>query len=288
MAAVLQVGIVNGVPTIGTGEVMTLDVIAAKLDTCITALQIIDNMVLAAGTNNIGDVDVLTLPALPAGTNNIGDVDVLSLPALPAGTNAIGKLAANAGVNIGEVSIAAASQNANGRASAANSGPTVMATEDFAAVGALGETAPASDTASSGLNGRLQRIAQRLTSLIALFGPQTTGGLDTYFNADLDQVAVAVKASAGGLFNGAITNRTTAPLYLHFWNVAQGSVVVGTTAVKFTIEIPANATDHTLALPNWNPHGVAFTTAITAAVTTNFDGTGSPATNACIATFFIK
>jgi len=45
---------------------------------------------LPAGTNNIGDVDVLSLPALPAGTNNIGDVDVLSLPALPAGTNNIG------------------------------------------------------------------------------------------------------------------------------------------------------------------------------------------------------
>jgi hypothetical protein len=35
---------------------------------------------LNAGTNNIGDVDVLTLPALPAGTNNIGDVDVLTFP----------------------------------------------------------------------------------------------------------------------------------------------------------------------------------------------------------------
>jgi len=40
--------------------------------------------------------------------------------------------------------------------------------------GALTETAPASDTASSGLNGRLQRIAQRLTSLIALL-PATLG-----------------------------------------------------------------------------------------------------------------
>jgi len=35
-------------------------------------------------------------------------------------------------------------------------------------VGSLTETAPANDTASSGLNGRLQRIAQRITSLIAL------------------------------------------------------------------------------------------------------------------------
>lgn len=37
-----------------------------------------------------------------------------------------------------------------------------------ARTGALTETAPASDTASSGINGRLQRIAQRITSLIAL------------------------------------------------------------------------------------------------------------------------
>lgn len=35
-------------------------------------------------------------------------------------------------------------------------------------IGSLTEAAPASDTASSGVNGRLQRIAQRITSLIAL------------------------------------------------------------------------------------------------------------------------
>ena len=47
---------------------------------------------LPAGTNNIGDVDVLTLPPLVAGTANIGDVDVLTLPALPAGANEIGRV----------------------------------------------------------------------------------------------------------------------------------------------------------------------------------------------------
>lgn len=48
--------------------------------------------------------------------------------------------------------------------------PTGAATEATldARTGALTETAPASDTASSGINGRLQRIAQRITSLIAL------------------------------------------------------------------------------------------------------------------------
>ena len=45
---------------------------------------------IAAGDNNIGNVDVVTLPALVAGTANIGDVDVLTLPALVAGTANIG------------------------------------------------------------------------------------------------------------------------------------------------------------------------------------------------------
>jgi hypothetical protein len=38
-------------------------------------------------------------------------------------------------------------------------------------IGALNEAAPASDTASSGLNGRLQRIAQRISSLIGILPP---------------------------------------------------------------------------------------------------------------------
>ena len=44
---------------------------------------------LAAGVANIGDVDVLTLPALVAGSANIGDVDVLTIA---AGDNNIGNV----------------------------------------------------------------------------------------------------------------------------------------------------------------------------------------------------
>src|SRR3990167_2479797 len=44
-------------------------------------------------------------------------------------------------------------------------------------IGSLTEAAPATDTASSGLNGRLQRIAQRITSLITALGsPFQSGG----------------------------------------------------------------------------------------------------------------
>lgn len=56
-----------------------------------------------------------------------------------------------------------------GRVAAAVSRPIAWSNEDSAAVGALTETAPASDTASSGLNGRMQRLAQRLTSLLGVF-----------------------------------------------------------------------------------------------------------------------
>jgi hypothetical protein len=46
-------------------------------------------------------------------------------------------------------------------------------------IGAVNETAPASDTANSGLNGRLQRIAQRLTSLITGVGAITDASATT-------------------------------------------------------------------------------------------------------------
>lgn len=84
-------------PALGTAgapstDVITIQGIAAgttvPVTGTITAVTAITNA-LPAGTNNIGDVDVLTLPALVAGTANIGDVDVLTLPnvTLAAGTN---------------------------------------------------------------------------------------------------------------------------------------------------------------------------------------------------------
>lgn len=46
----------------------------------------VDILSIAAGDNNIGNVDLAS--AIPAGTNNIGDVDVLTVPADPFGANA--------------------------------------------------------------------------------------------------------------------------------------------------------------------------------------------------------
>ena len=83
------VGLKAGTNNIGDVDVLTLPALPAGTNN-IGDVDVLTLPPLPAGTNNIGDVDVLTLPALPAGTNNIGDVDVLTLPPLPAGTNNIG------------------------------------------------------------------------------------------------------------------------------------------------------------------------------------------------------
>lgn len=73
------------VPQMSAGRLWTSATIDAALPAGTNAIG-----KLAANSGvDIGDVDVTSLPALPAGTNNIGDVDVLTLPnvTLAAGTN---------------------------------------------------------------------------------------------------------------------------------------------------------------------------------------------------------
>lgn len=89
-----------------------------------------------------------------------------------------------------------------GQKASAASLAVVLSTEQEAEIGALTETAPATDTASSGLNGRLQRIAQRLTSLIALL-PASLGQ-----KADAASFAVTI-STEGTAQLGSLTE--TAP-----------------------------------------------------------------------------
>lgn len=83
----------SALPT-GAATEATLASIDGNIVVCDTGSVTI-SAALPAGTNNIGDVDVLSLPSIPAGSNNIGDVDVLSLPAIPAGSNLIGSVDVN-------------------------------------------------------------------------------------------------------------------------------------------------------------------------------------------------
>lgn len=95
------------------------------------------------------------------GVNNSGGASAVNIQ---DGGNSItvdGAITANAGTNLNTSALALEStQNAQSTL-----------------IGSVTETAPTTDTASSGLNGRLQRIAQRLTSLITAIGtPLQAGG----------------------------------------------------------------------------------------------------------------
>lgn len=130
-----------------------------KQDTGNTSLASIDGKVTDVATQ-------ATLALIKAKTDNI-DV-ALSTRTKPADTQTVaGTVTANAGTNLNTSALALDSTVAKDA--------TISTTNTE--IGIVTETAPASDTASSGLNGRLQRIAQRLTTLITNLGsPFQAGG----------------------------------------------------------------------------------------------------------------
>lgn len=74
-----QAGVAAGA---GAVDALTQRVTHASDDPAVVALQILDNAISGS------EMQVDVVGALPAGTNNIGDVDVLTLPADPLGANA--------------------------------------------------------------------------------------------------------------------------------------------------------------------------------------------------------
>lgn len=99
-----------------------------------------------------------------------------------------------------------------GSQAAAASLGTTASTEDVARTGIITETAPASDTASSGLNGRAQRIAQNLTTLTAkvptpdtVINSATATSRTPVSVADTLALAPASQTSAATLFTQDMT-----------------------------------------------------------------------------------
>lgn len=144
----------------------------------------IGTLAAAGGSNAAAGATGAAVPASAGYTGiNVGG----NLVGVSAANPMPGSVADGADVVIGAVADAAAAAGgtgtvsaklrristqlpaALGSAAAASSLAATASTEDVARTGIITEAAPATDTASSGLNGRLQRIAQRLTSLIALF-----------------------------------------------------------------------------------------------------------------------
>ena len=265
---------------------------------------------LVAGTANIGDVDVLTIAA---GDNNIGNVDIVTVPsdpfganadaasatgsisaklrflaatglagmtALPAGTNAIGKLAANSGVDIGDIDVTSIVPGTT--ATSLGKAEDAQHTTGDTGVMMLGvRSAAPTDRSAGPTDADYEPLA--LNEVGAVWEtptPSANGGLST-MNASssdggtaLTSTAQAIKASAGNLYGYYIYNPNTVPIYVQFYNTASGSVTVGTTNPLFMLTIPAGSAANLMFTM-----GVAFSTAISwAAVMTTAGGNTAPTT----------
>lgn len=117
----------------------------------------------------------------------------------------------------------------------------------------------------------------------------TSGGATPVQFLDVDETEDEVKGSAGQVFGFIATNRRTSPLFLKFYDGTAAGITVGSDTPKMTIEIPANATDHTAMVCNF-PVGAEFTTGITIAATTGFAvaDTGAPGANELIVNVLYK
>lgn len=119
----------------------------------------------------------------------------------------------------------------NGKVTACNTGAVVVSSSALPSgaatsanqsstltlIGAVTETAPTNDTASSGLNGRLQRIAQRLTSLIALVPTALAGSggfkvdiAGSGANSTAGLVSVKIDQTTDGTTNKVSATQATA------------------------------------------------------------------------------
>ena len=251
-----------------------------------------------SGTAKIGgdaanglDVDVTRLPALVAGSANIGDVDVLTVPA-PLSTTGGGTEAAAMRVTIANDSTGVLSIDdggniitVDGTVAVTNAGLTELAaaidTEvqvDIVAALPAGTNAIGKLAANSGVDigdVDVTSIAAGTNIIGAVIpsGHATAGtGLSTVFDADGDNTAQAIKAGAGRLFFLEVYNPNSADAWIQLFDVATGGVTVGTTTPKLSLYVPPGAMDKMWPLP------VHFGTAITYACTTTQTGSGDPTT----------
>lgn len=81
-------------------------------------------------------------------------------------------------------------------------------------------------------------------------------------NSPATPVAQAIKAAAGRLLPSVLTNHGASTVFVKFFNVASGSVTMGTTSALFEVALAPNQ-----SVPLFGEGGVGFSTAISIAIT---------------------
>ena len=216
----------------------------------------------SGGTLSIDDgagsitVDGTVTANLAAGTNNIGDVDVLTVPTDPFGANA-------------DAASATGSISAKLRF-IASTGIPITGTVTVGAHNVTNAGTFAVQAAQSGTWTVQPGNTANTTPWLTASSPTTSGGLSVA-TGSITATATSVKGSAGQVYGWYFYNPNASVAYVQFFNTASGSVTLGTTAPVYSLGIPATSGAN-VELSN----GIAHSTAITIAVTTTRAGSTSP------------
>ena len=229
----------SALPT-GAATEATLATIDTDTGAIATSTASIDGKITACNTGA-----VVISAALPAGTNNIGDVDVLSLPTVSAVTT---------------VSTVTSLTQMNGQAIAMGTGVrtagtqrVTIATDDSVPVtGTFWQaTQPVSIATAPALVASSATIGD-----VALVG-RTSGGLTLHSRLSTGTDSTNVKASAGQVFWGFVTNTNASARYIKFYNSASTPTLgSGTPVARFMI--PPNSS----GLQITAEQGLTFSTGI--------------------------
>ena len=251
---------------------------------------------LAAGTNNIGDVDVLTVPTDPFGANAdaasaTGSISAklrfIASTGIPiTGTVTVGSHAVtNAGTFATQVDGAALTAlQLIDNASIADDAAFTPATTGVTMAGFFADEA-STDPVDEGDGGAARMTLDR-KQIVTPYAHAGAGGATPFYNLDVDETEDAIKATAGKLYALGAINRSTGVRYLKLYNATTASVTVGTTTPVLVIPLPTmadtNGAGVVLPIPSC---GIQFDTAITIAATTGFadNDTGAPGANDVIA-----
>jgi hypothetical protein len=260
-----------------------------ELAAAINASSQMDVNIAASGATV--PVSHAALTELAAAIDTELQVDVVG--ALPAGTNAIGKLAANSGVDIGDVDITsiAAGDNNIGNVDILTiaAGNNNIGDVDVASIAAGNNNIGDVDAIQSGTWTVQPGNTANTTAWLVSPRPATAGGLTIFRSLDLDETEEDVKTSAGQVYGWYFANLATTPRYLKFYNATAANVTVGSTTPVLTFPIPANSTNF-VAANSFSDQGIEFGTAITVAATTGLadNDTGAPGAGEVVVNIFYK
>jgi len=172
----------------------------------------------------------------------------------PPITDASGRLHVNVGV----------SALPSGAATETTLGARLSESDFDTKTGSLTETAPTTDTASSGLNGRLQRIAQRLTTLIGLLPAalgQTTKANSLPVVLPSDYQAPILPTNTTPTLTSVSSNNADMLAATDVSNYRSGTLTLtGTWSATVSIQASTDGGTTWITLHAWNLGAAVFTT----------------------------